>query len=166
MYRKIEDFITDWKAESENTLKIFSAIGDQYISTKVSDNVRGLGRLAWHITQTVTEMPAKAGLFEKDALENIDIPASFAEIMNNYKKYSAELANLVEEKWTDEMLAETVNMYGQDWQRHKILSALINHEIHHRGQMTIVMRLHDIKVPGIYGPSKEEWAQFGMEAQE
>ena len=42
----------------------------------------------------------------------------------------------------------------------------MNHQTHHRDQMTVLMRLQDIKVPGVYGPSKEEWAQYGMEAQE
>lgn len=28
--------------------------------------------------------------------------------------------------------------------------------------MTILMRQAGISVPGIYGPSKEEWAQFEM----
>jgi hypothetical protein len=28
------------------------------------------------------------------------------------------------------------------------------------------MRLADLKVPGVYGPSKEEWTAFGMPAQE
>jgi uncharacterized damage-inducible protein DinB len=41
---------------------------------------------------------------------------------------------------------------------------LIQHQAHHRGQMTVLMRQAGLPVPGIYGPSKEEWANFGMEA--
>jgi uncharacterized damage-inducible protein DinB len=26
-----------------------------------------------------------------------------------------------------------------------------------RGQLTVLMRQADLKVPGVYGPSKEEW---------
>lgn len=32
----------------------------------------------------------------------------------------------------------------------------INHWIHHRGQLTVYMRLNDIAVPSIYGPSADE----------
>jgi hypothetical protein len=32
--------------------------------------------------------------------------------------------------------------------------------------MTIVMRLIDIPVPGLYGPSAEEWAQIGLPAMD
>ena len=32
----------------------------------------------------------------------------------------------------------------------------INHWVHHRGQLTVYMRLNDISVPSIYGPSADE----------
>ncbi len=32
----------------------------------------------------------------------------------------------------------------------------INHWVHHRGQLTVYMRLNDIAVPSIYGPSADE----------
>ena len=34
----------------------------------------------------------------------------------------------------------------------------INHWVHHRGQLTVYMRLNDISVPSIYGPSADEKA--------
>jgi len=40
------------------------------------------------------------------------------------------------------------------------------HQAHHRGQMTVLMRQAGMKVPGVYGPSKEEWSAFGMEPME
>lgn len=35
-------------------------------------------------------------------------------------------------------------------------SVLTNHLIHHRGQLTVYLRMLDIPVPGIYGPSADE----------
>jgi uncharacterized damage-inducible protein DinB len=35
-------------------------------------------------------------------------------------------------------------------------SFLLNHLIHHRGQMSVYIRLKDIPVPSIYGPSADE----------
>jgi uncharacterized damage-inducible protein DinB len=37
-----------------------------------------------------------------------------------------------------------------------IRSMVMNHSIHHRGQLTMYMRLNDIPVPGLYGPSADE----------
>lgn len=36
------------------------------------------------------------------------------------------------------------------------ISSAINHWVHHRGQLTVYMRLNDIAVPSIYGPSADE----------
>jgi len=85
MYRKIDDFIADWNSEREFTIKIFSQITDEIKSNKSNENIRTLGRLAWHITQTLTEMPFKAGLIERDFLENKPIPNSINEIIEIYK---------------------------------------------------------------------------------
>jgi uncharacterized damage-inducible protein DinB len=36
------------------------------------------------------------------------------------------------------------------------LSGCINHMVHHRGQLSVYMRLNNIAVPSIYGPSADE----------
>ncbi|MEW5994556.1 MAG: DinB family protein, partial [Candidatus Zixiibacteriota bacterium] len=53
-------------------------------------------------------------------------------------------------------------MYGEKWERRFTLLALIQHQIHHRGQMTVLMRQAGLKVPSIYGPVLEDWAQYGQ----
>ncbi|HBP64402.1 MAG TPA: hypothetical protein DD730_09030 [Desulfosporosinus sp.] len=53
-------------------------------------------------------------------------------------------------------------MYGETWTNGHTLRALIDHQIHHRGQITVLMRQAGLKVPGIYGPSREDWRQMGM----
>jgi uncharacterized damage-inducible protein DinB len=42
----------------------------------------------------------------------------------------------------------------------------MKHEIHHRAQMTVLMRQAGLKVPGLYGPAKEEWSQYNMPPME
>ena len=37
-----------------------------------------------------------------------------------------------------------------------VVRQTINHIIHHRGQMTVYLRLNDIPVPSIYGPTADE----------
>ena len=76
------------------------------------------------------------------------------------------MAEQIAKHWTDAMLVETVPMYGEDWTRGKVLAALILHQAHHRGQMNVLMRQAGLGVPGVYGPSKEEWVNYGMPAQE
>jgi uncharacterized damage-inducible protein DinB len=166
MYLKIDDFVNEWNEETDSTLKIFSNITDSEKSVKENVNIRSLERLAWHITQTVTEMPKSCGITEKDPLENMNIPASFSVIIDLYREHSKKLAGAIQNNWTDADLTRKMKIYGQEWEGRKILSILVKHQIHHRAQMTVLMRLLNLKVPGLYGPAKEEWSQYGMEAQE
>ncbi|MGV3527850.1 MAG: DinB family protein [Flavisolibacter sp.] len=166
MYRNISDFLNDWKEESELTVKVFEAVDETKKSERLNDNVRSLERLAWHLVQTLTEMPAKAGLLNEDVLEHESMPASMSAINTLYKQYAEKVADIVKEKWTDESLQQTENMYGQLWERGKILSVLVKHQTHHRAQMTIIMRVLGMPVPGVYGPSKEEWVAYGMTPME
>ena len=162
MYRKIQDFLNDWNYESEGTAKIFSLITDANRRQEIHEGVRSLERLSWHLTQTITEMGHRAGLFPVDPFEGEDIPLNTASILEIYKDYSEQIAKAVNSKWTDSTLEDQVDMYGEQWSKGTILRVLINHQSHHRGQMTVILRMFDIPVPGLYGPSKEEWAQMGM----
>jgi uncharacterized damage-inducible protein DinB len=47
------------------------------------------------------------------------------------------------------------NVVGDD-PRHVVLRETINHLAHHRGQLTVYLRLNDKPVPAIYGPSADE----------
>lgn len=40
--------------------------------------------------------------------------------------------------------------------RHDMVSDTLNHLVHHRGQMTVYLRLMDAKVPALYGPSADD----------
>lgn len=166
MYTTIQDFITDWKEESANTLKVLSNITDEVKSIKEHENIRSIERLAWHITQTLSELPKSCGLIDVDPLGDKDMPSGVAEIANIYAQQSNNLVEIVKNKWKDKDLTNKIEVYGEVWEARKILSILIKHEIHHRGQMTVIMRLLNLPVPGVYGPSKEEWSNYGAEAQE
>jgi uncharacterized damage-inducible protein DinB len=39
---------------------------------------------------------------------------------------------------------------------HVIRGMILNHMIHHRGQLTVYLRLNDIPVPATYGPTADE----------
>lgn len=166
MYKNIEDFIIDWKEEASNTIRVFGSINDDLMNKKVNKNVRSLGRIAWHITQTLTEMPARAKIIPEDILENKHIPENFKTLIKIYSKHSEELVSLIKKNWKDSELEGRIELYNQKWKRNKVLSILIKHQIHHRAQMTIIMRLLNIEIPGIYGPTKEEWTKFGMKPHE
>jgi len=162
MYQSLDNFLNDWKNESELTLKVLKSLNDQSLSQKVSPEGRTLGFLAWHIVLTLGEMGSKSGVAIEAPPEDAPPPAKVAEIIEAYQKASQSLLNHIKNNWNDSTLQEMVDMYGEQWKRGTALSALVKHEIHHRAQMTILMRQANLPVPGVYGPSKEEWSQYGM----
>jgi uncharacterized damage-inducible protein DinB len=166
MYRKLEDFIKDWTYESESTLKVFNNLTDESLTKKVNENVRTAGKLAWHITTSIGEMAHRTGLTFKIMDEESVAPAAIKEIVDTYKSTSDNIIAEIKEKWNDEKLLEEDDMYGEKWAKGTTLKVLVSHQIHHRAQLTIVMRLNGLKVPGVYGPSKEEWVQYGLPSQE
>jgi uncharacterized damage-inducible protein DinB len=164
MYYKLIDFFEDWDYESQATLKILKELTDESLKTKVTAEGRSLGYLAWHITISLGEMMNRTGLNISSPAEESDVPVSAAEIRSAFEQSSASLVNEIKNKWTDNNLSDEVDMYGSKWKNGATLTALITHQVHHRGQMTVLMRQAGLKVPGIYGPAREEWDAFGITA--
>ncbi len=166
MYRTIRDFEYDWKYESASTLKMFRLLTDESLLKKPDGEVRNIATLAWHMTVTPSEMLSKCGFAVEGPSEHSKPPHTVAEIAEAYAGVAASVGQVIPAAWTDGMLNEKVNMYGELWKKGKVLSVLILHQAHHRGQLTVLMRLCGLKVPGIYGPAREEWAAMGLPAME
>ncbi len=166
MYRKLQDFVEYWKFESEATHKILSACTDASLGQRVGPDDRTLGRVAWHLTTSIPEMMEKTGLSVVGVTADAPCAASAKEIADTYRAVADSLAGQVGSRWTDSDLEVEDEMYGQKWKRGVTLGVLIAHQTHHRGQMTVLMRQAGLKVPGVYGPAREEWSGMGMKPPE
>lgn len=164
-YKKINEFIKDWGFESQATIKVISALSDKSLKSQAYKDSRTLGFLAWHLVTTISEMINKTGLKISNLNPESDNPDKVKEIKKTYEKISSELMEKIQSEWKDESLKEEVDMYGEKWRKAEALESLVKHQIHHRGQMTVFMRIAGVAVPGIYGPSKEEWKEYGMKPQ-
>ena len=162
MYRSIDDFVRNWEYESDHTSKVLEALTEASLKQVVADGHRTLGRLAWHITQTIPEMMNRTGLSVTGVDAHAPVPASLPEIRAAYRNASASLVREIKSKWDDFALLKEDDMYGEKWMRGLTLTALIMHQAHHRGQMTVLMRQAGLKVPGMYGPTLEDWATYGQ----
>ncbi|AST92473.1 hypothetical protein BC6307_14810 [Sutcliffiella cohnii] len=84
------------------------------------------------------------------------VPTSANEIANAFRKIIDELKLEVDRKLTDEKLLEEVESFGRTTPRGALLKVLMDHSIHHRGQMTVLLRQAGLQVPGVMGPTKED----------
>jgi len=163
MYRSIDDFIASWDYEASATRKLFELLRDDVLPQAVNDQGRTIARLAWHIAQTIPEMMALTGLQVTGLGAHDPVPDHSASIAEAYKAAAASLVEELRRHWTDATLTQMDDMYGERWSRGQTLAALIAHQTHHRGQLTVLMRQAGLIVPGIYGPAREEWGAMGIE---
>lgn len=162
-FSQIVNFLACWEEECRETQRIFKAIPEKLLHQEIFPEYRSLARLAWHILESPREMLSHVGVIVEGPEADSSPPNNVETIVlifgDVWQSVKTEIARL----WQDESLAVIDKIYGQKWSRSKTLTALLHHMIHHRAQMTVLMRVCDVKVPGIYGPSKEEWASYGLE---
>ncbi|MGM7722889.1 DinB family protein [Metabacillus sp. Hm71] len=164
MYKSVAEFIEEWNYEAALTQKVLDALTDASLGQKVSSDNRTLGAIAWHIVASTPGLLMEFGVTVKEMKDPNSVPASAREIAETFRSVSADTSDAVKAQWTDQSLSEMKNVFGREMPRAAMLSLLIKHIIHHRGQTTVLMRQAGVQVPGVYGPSKEEWSQIGMEA--
>jgi uncharacterized damage-inducible protein DinB len=166
VYTTVTDFAQTWKSEKDFTTKIFQALTDKSLQQSVDDGHRTLGRIAWHLTITIPEMMSLTGLTFKTLSKEAPLPGTARVIVSAYSAVAGELLTAVEQEWNDAALLTVDDMYGEKWQRGQTLDILIRHQVHHRGQMTVLMRQAGLIVPSTYGPAKEGWVDYGMQPPE
>ena len=163
MFRSVEDFETEWKFETENTLKVFERLTPDSLSQQVIHGGRSMGIIAWHMALSIADFAGRSGL----RLTNPEVMAQPFDPMYisiQFKKSADELVKEVNAEWLDSMLDQEFLFFGRPMMKGYLLSLVILHLAHHRGQLTVLMRQAGLTVPGVYGPSKEEWASLGLEA--
>ncbi|AZB44186.1 hypothetical protein CEF21_18865 [Bacillus sp. FJAT-42376] len=157
MFKGTADFLNEWKYESGLTQKVLDGLTDDSLNQEVSPGLYSIGSLAWHITGSLYYFPSQIGIeFEHPDLQKKG-PESAAEITDTYNTLNSRLVKRVSEQLTDEKLDERMDLFGREMSVQDVLHLLIQHQAHHRAQLTVLMRQAGLKVPGMYGPSKEEW---------
>jgi uncharacterized damage-inducible protein DinB len=165
MFRRLDDFLQGWQYEADATLKLMDALTDASLQQRVAPEGRSLGFLAWHLATSIPEMMNKTGLAVEGA-EHGPAPQSAREIREAYARAAQSLVEQLQSRWSDGSLDDQFDMYGERWTGGQTLAALVAHQAHHRGQMTVLMRQAGLRVPGVYGPAREEWAAMGMAPME
>jgi uncharacterized damage-inducible protein DinB len=111
--------------------------------------------MAMQITQDELDVaPADGGKMEQKRMDTSD------ELLQALEK-SAASARAAFEKTSDEHLMTSWRLLARgnvvaEAPRHLMIQDTINHWAHHRGQMTVYLRLMGAKVPALYGPSADD----------
>ncbi|MFD2443602.1 DinB family protein [Bacillus sp. CGMCC 1.16607] len=164
MFYSVNDFLGLWMYESGATQNVLNQLTDESLQQEITPENWSLGRVAWHITTAIRLFTAPTELNFVAAAEDFPVPRSAKFIADSYAQSCEAFFEAMTSQWNDETLHEIVDFFGQEMPIGQLLMIMIQHQIHHRGQMTVLMRQAGLNVPGIYGPSKEEWAMMGLDA--
>lgn len=162
MVEHLSSFLEYWNSENRATNNLFRSIPVELLHKDLINGYRSLAKLAWHIVQSPKEMLALTGLNIDGPDEKTPVPETLDEIIFQHEKVWHAVEDCLLAQWSDSTLNLVDTMYGEKWTRSFTLGCLLLHLVHHRGQMTVLLRLGKAKVKGIYGPAKEEWASYGM----
>ncbi len=153
------------EAEATASRKCLEAIPENLFDWKPHEKSMKLGYLAL----LVAEIPKWIQVMIEES--EIDFatfkhfePKTTAELVAHFDENLAAAKNALQNV-ADESLDEPFDLKNQGKTmftaaKREHLASTVNHLVHHRGQLTVFMRLKDAPVPSIYGPSADDRGNF------
>lgn len=156
--------IGELKHEASNTRKILARIPEDQLNWKPHEKSMSLERLACHVAelpQWINYMMASTEFdFTRDTFDRVKV-ASKGEIITAFEDIMQQAIALLEKatdedlniKWT--LSRDEIKVFELP-RKVAVRNMVMNHIIHHRGQLSVYLRLLNVQVPGMYGPSADE----------
>jgi uncharacterized damage-inducible protein DinB len=158
-----EALLPEFDQEMQSTRKLLECVPDGKFEYQPHPKSMTLGRLANH----VAELPGWAAMTLDTEVLNLDsnfkpeIGGSRAELLAKFEKAVTDARGKIAAA-TDSDWAKTWTLtYGGktilSMPRSVVMrSTVMNHLVHHRAQLGVFLRLNDVAIPGMYGPSADE----------
>jgi uncharacterized damage-inducible protein DinB len=153
-------YLHAWDFEQKTTEKVLKAFPPEKADLKPAEKSRTAKELASVFVQEREVMIDGAIRGNVDFAKMPAAPKNFSEVCTRFESEYPSLVSKVkampEAEW--EALMEFPVGPGQmgKFRRADILWMALHDQIHHRGQMSVYLRMAGGKVPSIYGPSGDE----------
>jgi uncharacterized damage-inducible protein DinB len=154
--------IAELTQEAETTRRVLERVPEDKLTWKPHWKSMSLGQLALHIAQTpggVAEFitPAVVEVFDLPRPEARSRQELLTELEKSVGTARAKLAGWRDEDlhadWTMKNGAQTLLKMPRIAM---IRSIMLNHWYHHRGELVVYLRLLDVPIPSVYGPTADE----------
>ena len=143
------------RAEHPLTCAVITAIPDAHAGFRPHADSRSALDLAWHIASAEIKYldAAAAGVFPHDLKPLPDTVRRPGDVLSWYReRFDPAMERL--EKTTGDELLRVIDFYGiRQFPAIALIQIILNHTIHHRGQLSTYLRPMGSAVPSIYGPS-------------
>jgi len=165
---ELEMFLKTWEREAESTLTLLRALPPTKYDFKPDPGGRSLGELAWHLPEGEAYMSfgIENGRFGMDVKPpNVERPRTVEALAPGFERIHKEAVERIR-KLKPEDLDRSIPFFSGPMPIRDILwSMIIFHNIHHRGQLSLMCRLAGGQAPGLYGPNREETAAMRASAR-
>lgn len=160
---KLTELLLDELArEAKSTLRVLELVPEDKLAWTPHAKSMSLGQLALHVAEIPGAIAELLSKLTRD-VPTVPLPqaASREEILSaldhSIATAAARLGAWEEADLTAEwrMVSGTHTLLALP-RMDMIRSILFNHWYHHRGQLIVYLRLLDVPIPGIYGPSADE----------
>ena len=155
--------LSDLATELANTRTTLERVPEDKFDYKPHPKSFSLVELANHVAEIPGWGPFTINQdgMEFDGMQPPPRPRSVQDILDKFDKSAADLTAAVQ--GADEATLQgtwTATMKGQPvisaTKAELLRGMIINHMIHHRAQLTVYLRMLDVPVPALYGPSADE----------
>ena len=156
--------IAEMEMEASVARKCLERVPEEKFDWKPHEKSMTFRQLAVHVAEMFGWTPATLQQEELD-FAKIDYkpyePATTADLVEYLDKNVAEAIVVLKNTPDEDFLVNWTMRNGETvyftMPRAAVMrSVVMNHIIHHRGQLSVYLRLNDIAVPSIYGPSADE----------
>ena len=150
------DYVEERKREMQTTLRVLQAYPESKIDLKPAEKSRTAAELAMvlAVEERVLQSLMRAGSTDLSLL-NYEAPSSMAGIISIWQHAVAENDAALAAMSSDDF-ERPVHFYGMHIALVQALWYELFDHIHHRGQISVYMRLAGAKLPSIYGPTADE----------
>jgi len=169
-----ELLLPEFDIEMQSTRKVLERLPEEKFGWKPHAKSSSMGHLGSHVANLVTWANRAIEKDEHDVAPPGSTPGKMPEAATR-----AELLDLFDRNVAAARVAiagASDAMLGEPWTfkigakvvfklpRHMVIrSACMNHIVHHRAQLSVYLRLCDVPVPGIYGPTADEGLPQGRD---
>ena len=165
-----QTLLPEFEEEMKNTRKILERVPDGKFDYQPHPRSMSLGRLASHVAELPgwSVMTLDREVLEMDASYKPHIAASTAELLATFDKNvdeaRARIAAASDADWGKTWSFKWNGQVVMSMPRAAVMrSVVMNHVIHHRAQLGVFLRLNDVAIPGMYGPSGDEKNMFASQ---
>lgn len=152
-------FIDLWDAEAVKTINLFRALPLDGYDFRPDPDARSLGEMAWHIAEVDGYGPwsiEQGGFSRESRPPGLERPRAIEELAPAYERVHRDAIERVRKLTPDDLDRAIPFVNGQPITiRHVLWTFMLLHQIHHRGQLVLLMRNAGGTPVPMYGWTRE-----------